>query len=147
MDVRAALYPRGYTTAKAKHPWRSDLADPPTAGRTAHERQPPVATFTLRTEIPLPFRTALDATRAALAEQGFGILTEIDLAATFKSKLDVDLSPQAILGACRPQLADDAIRTDPALATGLADNGALQAVAADARQRLAAALATLGREN
>jgi uncharacterized protein (DUF302 family) len=133
-----------------------------------------VATFTLRIEIPLPFRTALDATRAALAEQGFGILTEIDLAATFKSKLDVDLPPQAILGACRPQLAYDAIRTDPALATvlpcnvvvrwttpettvvealdpsavmGLADNGALQAVAADARQRLTAALATLGRES
>ena len=130
-----------------------------------------MATYTLRTEVPLPYETVVAQTRAALAEQGFGILTEIDLAATLNAKLGVDLPPQIILGACRPPLAYEAIQTDPAIATvlpcnvvvrstaagtttvvealdpaamlGISDDPGLHVVATDARRRLTAALAAL----
>ena len=132
-----------------------------------------MTTYTLRTEVALPHEAALSATRAALAEQGFGVLTEIDLAATLHAKLGVDLPPQVILGACRPPLAYEAIQADPAIATvlpcnvvvrsagdgstviealdpavmlGISDDPTLETVATDARQRLLAALATLGPE-
>ena len=78
-----------------------------------------MAAYTLRTTVSLPFDVAVAETRAALAEQGFGILTETDLASTLHAKLGVDLAPQVILGACRPALAHQAIQADPAIATVL----------------------------
>jgi uncharacterized protein (DUF302 family) len=126
--------------------------------------------YALSTTVHRPFAEALDATRSALSEQGFGILTEIDLAATLKEKLDADIAPQVILGACRPPLAHAAleaepsiglllpcnvvVRTidddstlveamDPQIMVSLTGNESLSDVAADAGERLTAALAAL----
>lgn len=126
--------------------------------------------YALSTTVDRPFAPTLEATRSALADQGFGVLTEIDLAATLKTKLDVDVPAQVILGACRPPLAHaalqaepsiglllpcnvvvrsvDADRTlveamDPEVMVTMTGNDALAEVAADARARLTAALDSL----
>ena len=115
--------------------------------------------FTLTTTVDRSYAETVDLVRAALAEQGFGVLTEIDLARTLADKLGVEVAPQVILGACRPQLAHAALQADPSIAAvlpcnvvvrtvddtttvveafdpaammGLADNPALEPVAAEA---------------
>lgn len=129
-----------------------------------------MSSYTLSTTLNQPYAGAVDAVRAALEEQGFGVLTEIDLTAALREKLGVDVAPQVILGACRPPLAYEAILADPSIAAvlpcnvvvrsvderttvveafdpeammGLADNDALDTVANDAKGRLGAALASL----
>jgi uncharacterized protein (DUF302 family) len=141
-----------------------------TRRRATDPSRPTTTTYTLRTEVARPYDAVVASVREALAEQGFGVLTEIDLAATLKAKLDVDLLPEVILGACRPPLAHQAIEADPAIATvlpcnvvvratdggttvvealdpaammGLSNHPALRAFATDARARIRAALDTL----
>ena len=69
--------------------------------------------YALPTTVHRPFVETLTATRESLASQGFGVLTEIDIKATLKLKLDVDIPSQVILGACRPPLAHAALQLEP----------------------------------
>lgn len=126
--------------------------------------------YAITTTVDASFDETLTATRAALADQGFGVLTEIDLAGTLRDKLGSEIEPHVILGACRPQLAEQAVareasiglllpcnvvvradgraRTvveavDPDLLVGVTGNDQLTDIAADARTRLEAALAAV----
>lgn len=85
-------------------------------------------TYTLSATVSRPYAETVEAVRSALADRGFGVLTEIDLAATLRAKLGVDLLPQVILGACRPTLAHAALLEDPSIATVLPCNVVVRSV-------------------
>jgi uncharacterized protein (DUF302 family) len=127
-------------------------------------------TYGMSRTLDLPFEAAVKAVRDALQDQGFGVLTEIDVTATLKTKLDEDMEDYVILGACNPPLAHRAlgvdrsiglllpcnvvVRTvadgtlveiaDPQLLVGVTGDDALEPVAAEAGRRLDAVLAALG---
>jgi uncharacterized protein (DUF302 family) len=69
----------------------------------------------LTVELPLPFEDTVMRVREALKQEGFGILTEIDLRATFREKLGREFRPFVILGACNPPLAFSAISAEPSV--------------------------------
>lgn len=68
--------------------------------------------YALSTTLHTTFEVAVDRTRKALADQGFGVLTEIDMKATLKAKLGEDMEDYLILGACNPPLAHRAVNAD-----------------------------------
>lgn len=97
-------------------------------------RAPPVPTdrkgstvHGIETTMALPMAEAEAAVRQALADEGFGVLTEIDVAATLRAKLGVERPPLKILGACNPALANRALETDPSVALVLPCNVVLKA--------------------
>src|SRR5262245_54795180 len=69
-------------------------------------------TYGLKVTVPLPYHVALSRATEALKEQGFGVLTTIDVQETLKAKLDRDFRKYVILGACNPPLADRALRAE-----------------------------------
>ena len=128
----------------------------------------------LSTKLNTTFEEAVERTTQALADQGFGVLTRIDVKATLKQKLDADMEDYLILGACNPTLAHRAldvdrqigqllpcnvvVRTDPdgqgdavlveamdpQLMIKVVDQPALQAIADEAAAKLMAAISAIG---
>ena len=122
------------------------------------------------TQVDMDFEAALAHVTSALQAEGFGVLTEIDVKATLKKKLDVDFRPYRILGACNPSLAHRALSCapevglllpcnvtvsqvedgkveiaiiDPIMMLDVATNPDLQPVAKEARERLERVTAAL----
>jgi uncharacterized protein (DUF302 family) len=69
-------------------------------------------TYYFAKTLALPFDEAVAATRAALKEEGFGVITEIDVRATMKAKIGEDFRPYLILGACNPRMAFEALKLE-----------------------------------
>lgn len=128
--------------------------------------------FRMTTTVDLPFDRAVERTKEALATEGFGILSEIDVRATLKKKLDVDFRPYVILGACNPPMAHRALTAerdigvllpcnvvvyagdtanqsvvsavDPEVSLSRVGNESLRPLATDVKSRLRRALDALG---
>lgn len=127
--------------------------------------------YGIRKTLNLPYSEAVARTKQALQEQGFGVLSEIDMQEKLKEKLDVDTTPYVILGACNPPLAWKALQAeqeiglllpcnvivydtghgetvvsavDPnAMLSFLSQNAVVAEVAKDARRRLEAAIESI----
>ncbi len=83
--------------------------------------------YYIATTLKLPFERAIEMTEAALKEQGFGIISRIDLKAAFREKIGVDFRPYTILGACNPKLAHQALTIEDKVGTMLPCNVVVQA--------------------
>jgi uncharacterized protein (DUF302 family) len=82
----------------------------------------------LHIDLPFAFADAVNRVRNALKQEGFGILTEIDLQAAFREKLGRDFRPYVILGACNPPLAFSAVSADASVGLLLPCNVTVEAV-------------------
>jgi uncharacterized protein (DUF302 family) len=129
-----------------------------------------VSNYSFDVTVSATFDEAVDAVKEALAGAGFGVLTEIDVQATMKDKLDIDQPPYVILGACNPPLAHRAITAepeigvllpcnvvvrqtddtvtvdfmDPAAVLSLVDSPGVEELATEVRSRLQGVAAALG---
>lgn len=82
--------------------------------------------YYIATSISLPFDQAIGAAEAALAEEGFGVMSRIDIQATLKAKIGADFRPYTILGACKPKLAHEALQLEDKVGTMLPCNVVVQ---------------------
>lgn len=129
-----------------------------------------ITDYALRTRLDLPYEQAIERVTAALKEEGFGVLTEIDVKATLKKKLDADFRKYVILGACNPPLAYQSLNAeldvglllpcniivyeenggsvvsivDPISMLGVIENPKLEPVAREAQARLQRVIKALG---
>lgn len=71
--------------------------------------------YAISRETPLPFGEAVEKARTLLQEAGYGVLSEIDVQAKLKEKLDIEREPYLILGACNPPLANQGLNVEPEL--------------------------------
>ena len=93
--------------------------------------------YYLSTIISAPFEDAVVRTEKALADEGFGVISRIDIQDTLKKKIDVDFRPYLILGACNPRLAHHALQLEDKVGTMLPCNVVVQQLA-DGRVEVAA---------
>jgi uncharacterized protein (DUF302 family) len=129
--------------------------------------------YTFGTTVSMSVAEARPIVEAALKAEGFGVLTEIDVAATMKAKLGIDGAPYLILGACNPPLAHRALEAepsagallpcnvvireqdgqtiveamDPAAVLGVVQSTAIELIAREARERLLRVIASLASES
>lgn len=82
--------------------------------------------YTFTRVLEAPFDEAVERVTAALSEAGFGVLSDIDVAATMKKKLDRDMPPYRILGACNPTMAWQALEAEPRIGAMLPCNVVLR---------------------
>ncbi len=99
---------------------------------------PTATNYGLSITLDRPFEATVEATRTALAAEGFGVLMEGDLRATFQKKLGVDSAPYVILGACSPSHAREALNVDADLGLLLPCNVIVRRDEAAGRTRVAA---------
>ena len=118
--------------------------------------------YSYKKQVELSFEEAVEKTREELKKEGFGILTEIDVKATLKKKLDVDYDDYIILGACNPAFAHKALQSEkevglmlpcnvivykqddkvfvssilPAKTMSIIDNSSLKAIAEEVEEKL-----------
>jgi uncharacterized protein (DUF302 family) len=129
-------------------------------------------TYGFGTTLHVPYEEAIPRVKEALKAEGFGVLTEIDVRRTLHEKLGVEMDPYLILGACNPSLAHRALEqeldiglllpcnvvvraegegsrveiADPQAMLGIVGNKQLDAIAAEARQRLEQVINALGKQ-
>lgn len=129
--------------------------------------------YAISTTVPLSVEAADSAVREALKAEGFGVLTEIDVKATLKQKLNADIQPYRILGACAPPLAHEAIQReasvglllpcnvvvrqgshenesivqalDPVVQLGVAESETLRSLAEEVRGRMERVIGAVGK--
>ena len=86
--------------------------------------------------LDLPYAEAVRRTRSALAQQGFGVLTEIDVQATLREKRGLQMEPYLILGACNPDLAHQALEVDRSIGVLLPCNVVVSSLATTTRVQI-----------
>ena len=118
--------------------------------------------YGLKKELDMPYEKAIEKVKKELSKEGFGVLTQIDIKATLKKKLDIDFDNYIILGACNPSFAYKALQNEqdiglllpcniivyekenkvyvnainPSIAMGFVENSELDAIAKEVREKL-----------